>query len=213
MAFFRTGVSEDQAPDMQFHFLPANSNDCLKKATNFEDLLKDVPKGHFAIIPTLLNPRSTGTIQLKSSNPKDHPLIDPSYLSDAKDREALKRGLLKARDLLKSKAFQDCVKGEIKLSVSQYPMDSDEYIDGMLRKASCTFYHPVGTCKMGSSSDSSAVVDPRLKVRGLKGLRVIDASIMPKVVSGNTNAPAIMIGEKGADIIKHDWQFIKGKSK
>jgi choline dehydrogenase-like flavoprotein len=86
-----------------------------------------------------------------------------------------------------------------------HPFGSDEYWECAVRSISMSIYHPVGTCKMGPESDPDAVVDPRLRVHGVKGLRVIDASIMPTIVSGNTNAPVIMIGEKGADLVKEDW--------
>ena len=87
-------------------------------------------------------------------------------------------------------------------------LDSDKYLECSLRRGAGTLYHPVGTCKMGPETDKEAVVDSRLKVYGIKGLRVIDASIMPTLVSGNTNAPTIMIGEKGADLIKQDWKAL-----
>ena len=86
--------------------------------------------------------------------------------------------------------------------------ESDSHLECSLRRGAGTLYHPVGTCKMGPATDKEAVVDPRLKVYGIRGLRVIDASIMPTLVSGNTNAPAIMIGEKGADLIKQDWKAL-----
>lgn len=91
------------------------------------------------------------------------------------------------------------------LGCRQYAFDTDEYWECSMRHFTFTIYHPTSTCKMGPSSDPDAVVDPRLKVYGITGLRVIDASIMPTIVSGNTNAPTIMIGEKGADMIKEDW--------
>ena len=87
-----------------------------------------------------------------------------------------------------------------------YFLETEEYLICTIKALAQTLYHPVGTCKMGPSNDKEAVVDSRLKVYGIKGLRVIDASIMPTIVSGNTNAPAIMIGEKGSDLIKEDWK-------
>ena len=87
-----------------------------------------------------------------------------------------------------------------------YFLETEEYLICTIKALALTSYHPVGTCKMGPSNDKEAVVDSRLKVYGIKGLRVIDASIMPTIVSGNTNAPAIMIGENGSDLIKEDWK-------
>jgi len=103
-------------------------------------------------------------------------------------------------------ALAKYLKGEVFDPSIPHPPESDEYIIELLRRSAITVYHPVGTCKMGSVSDPTAVVDPTLKVKGIKGLRVADASIMPNIVSANTNAPAIMIGEKAADLIKADWK-------
>lgn len=95
----------------------------------------------------------------------------------------------------------------------KFPFGTDEYWECAIRHITMTIYHPVGTCKMGPAHDPDAVVDPRLRVHGMKGLRVIDGSIMPTIISGNTNAPVIMIGEKGADLVKEDWldNFKKGR--
>lgn len=163
----------------------------------------------WSIIPTLLRPFSRGQIRLRSKNPFDHPIIDPNYFYDARDLKTLVEGAKIALTLANTPIFK-------KFGTRFHPIPlptcihlkflSDEYIECHARTMTQTIYHPVGTAKMGPKSDPSAVVDPRLKVYGVTGLRVIDASIMPSIVSGNTNSPTIMIGEKGADLIKRDWK-------
>ena len=103
-------------------------------------------------------------------------------------------------------AISKYIKCEVIDTSIPHPPESEEYLKAYVKKSALTVYHPIGTCKMGSASDPTAVVDPTLKVKGIKGLRVADASIMPNIVSANTNAPAIMIGEKAADLIKADWK-------
>lgn len=156
----------------------------------------------------LLNPKSVGKIQLNSTNPFDKPLIFPNYFDKYEDLETLVRGVKLQHSFIKTKTFE-----KQKASFVRVPIDEcDDFADGSEKYFKCyikhmsqTVYHPIGTAKMGPKSDESAVVDHRLRVHGVNGLRVIDASIMPKLVSGNTNAPTIMIGEKGADMIKSDW--------
>ena len=155
--------------------------------------------GHgYTLHVTLLRPRSRGTVTLQSANAKDAPLIDPQFLSDPRDMATLIKGTQIGHDIMQSKHFAP-YRGKM-----LYPLQRDDpaQIEQFLRDHSDTEYHPCGTCKMGPGNDPMAVVDPTLRVRGVENLRVVDASIMPQLVSGNTNAPTIMIAEKAADLIR-----------
>jgi len=150
----------------------------------------------------VLRPKSRGAVWLKSADPTAPPAIDPAFLEDERDMDTLVRGAQMMTQIMEAPAF-DAVKGEpLYVAGTTDP----EKIKADIRARADTQYHPVGTCKMGSDpkGEEMAVVDDRLRVHGLDGLRVVDASIMPNVVSGNTNAPTIMIAEKAADMIKDD---------
>jgi choline dehydrogenase-like flavoprotein len=208
-------------PDIQFHFAPASVNSDngarvrkvlgLSERTYRKVYQPIANKDSFTIIPLLLRPRSRGVIRLKSANPFKHPYIDPNYFSDPFDLATLREGVKIAVKLSEMKAFK-----AFGTRIHNIPMPgcehlqfaSDEYWECCIRHFSMTIYHPVGTTKMGPETDHEAVVDPRLRVYGVAGLRVIDASVMPTIASGNTNAPVIMIGEKGADLIKEDWKVV-----
>lgn len=181
---------DEPAPDIQLHFIISIVDDHGRK----------LHWGHgFSVHVCLLRPKSRGSVSLASSNPSDAPLIDPAFLEDERDMEKLYQGARLTQRLLQSAAFDD-IRGKPIYGTEE--KDEDRLREDIRNRAD-TIYHPVGTCKMGT--DKLAVVDARLRVHGLKGLRVIDASIMPQVISGNTNAPTIMIGEKGAQMIKEDW--------
>ncbi len=155
--------------------------------------------GHgFSCHVTVLRPKSRGYVGLNSANPKDAPLIDPAFLSDEADMELLEKGAYLQRQILESPAL-DPYRGK-----PLYKVDTanQEAVRQDIRNRADTQYHPVGTCKMGRADDPMAVVDAQLKVHGLECLRVVDASIMPTLIGGNTNAPTIMIGEKAADMIR-----------
>jgi choline dehydrogenase len=147
----------------------------------------------------LLRPESRGYVRIKSSDPREAPAINPNYLATQKDRETIVAGVAAMRRIFQAPAMARYIADEIE--PGSRCDNGDELLDFIRRRGSTT-YHPVGTCRMGQ--DQKAVVDERLRVRGFTGLRVVDASIMPAVVSGNTNAATIMIGEKGADMVLED---------
>lgn len=159
-------------------------------------------------IPILLQPKSRGELRLRSKDPAVPVRIYANYYSQQKDIETMLKSLDFIKKILKTEAF---VQQGVWLHYLDIPgcrhiePDSDEYWRCNLRHLSLTFFHYVGTAKMGPQDDPTAVVDARLRVHGVQGLRVIDASIMPTIISAHTNAPTIMIGEKGADLIKEDW--------
>lgn len=193
-AFLKSDPSLSR-PDIQFHFVPLGISDDY--STDIYDLKTFSRQDGFGILAILTRPESRGYIGLKSSKAKDHPLIQPNILSAPKDRETLLAALKKAIEVISSSPLNGySVDG---MQMPKAPL-TDEALMNHINKSLETLYHPVGTCKMGN--DGLAVVDENLKVHGVKCLRVIDASIMPTIVTGNTNAATIMIAEKGADLIR-----------
>jgi len=179
-------------PDLQFHFLGTIPPIEPLDDVNYE------PKGRgCSIVPTLIYPESVGELTLRSADPEAAPLIDPHYFEQEADVETLLRGVRMAHRIADHDSVRDLLGRP--LTPASHRDATDEEIRADLRARATTIFHPVGTCKMGS--DPSAVVDAELRVRGLEGLRVADASIMPKIVGGNTNAPTIMIGEKCATFL------------
>ncbi len=186
--FIRTD-SDLTKPDVQWHFVVAKADDHGRK--------RHWGQG-YAIHACQLRPYSRGTVRLASSNEQDAPLIDPQYLSDSRDMAVMIRAYKASQAVMQSSVFAP-VRG-IPL-VPEPALDDDAAIEQFIRNRADTIYHPVGTCRMGSDADS--VVDLELRVRGVEGLRVVDASIMPTLIGGNTNAPTIMIAERAADLIRH----------
>lgn len=178
-------------PDLELIFAPA---------PYFDEGIGDPYVGHAVVMgPILLKPRSHGTIALRSSDPHDKPAIDPRYLTDdaGADRAALMAGLRMCADIARAPALKDIV-GRIARPLDASILD-DDTLGRALESLSHTLYHPVGTCRMGR--DDASVVDPQLRVRGVTALRVADASVMPTIIRGHTQAPSMLIGEKAADLI------------
>ncbi len=181
-------------PNIQFHFVPLTVKPDY--STDIYNVGTYPTYSGFSVMAILLHPKSRGQIKLKSSNPSEPPSIALNPLTDSDDRSLLMRGMRKAIEVLHADAFDPFREGEMLLPA---PPATDQIIGEHIQKTLETLYHPVGTCKMGN--DAQAVVNHELKVHGIANLRVIDASIIPTIVSGNTNAATIMIAQKGADMI------------
>ncbi len=193
-AFIKSDPSA-RLPDLQLHSLPwgypAPNSDGPGRP--------NVDPGHcFSVLPTLLYPKSRGNVRLSSADPTDAPLIDPAYLSDDEDLRFFPRAMRIVREICAHPLMSEHLGEELEPGADRA---SDESLAPEVRLRAGTVYHPVGTCKMGI--DEMSVVDPRLRVRGIEGLRVADASIMPQVTGGNTNAPSMMIGERAAAFIQN----------
>ena len=187
--FVASSLAKDNRPDIQFHFVPAMLDDHGRNILSGRGM---------TIHACALRPHSRGEIRLDSDDPRKPPIIQPNYLRDPRDLELMLEGMQMTREVFMQEAF-DSVRNGFIFPEEQVKSEAEK-IDFIRRKAE-TIYHPVGTCKMGN--DPMAVVDSDLRVHGVDGLRVVDASIMPELVSGNTNAPAIMIAEKCAESIIH----------
>jgi choline dehydrogenase len=187
-AFFRSSP-EVAIPDLQMVFIVAMEDDHARKMHWGHGISSRV---------ALLRPKSRGTVRLASRDPAAATLIDPRFFSDPEDMRVMMQGARTMLNVLQGAPLAP-IRGK-----ALYPVDAtdDQALEHSIRTLSDTQYHPVGTCKMGR--DAMAVVDARLRVHGIAGLRVVDASIMPTVVGGNTNAPTIMIAEKAADMIRAD---------
>ena len=186
---FIKSSAEQKVPNLQLHFVIAL----------VDNHARTLHTGHgISCHVCLLNPKSRGTIKISGPSIDDPILIDPNFYGEESDLEEMVKGFKLTQTLMQSEAFKSIIKEDLFTA----NVHTDEEIRQVLRDRSDTVYHPVGSCKMGV--DEMAVVDPRLRVYGIQNLRVVDASIMPKVVNGNTNAPAIMIAEKAVDMINQD---------
>ena len=185
-AFIRSAAGV-RHPDIQYHFLPALIDDHGRSPAKFHAFQTHVGP---------MRPASRGRLRLRSADPRAHPLIEPNLLADARDRREMRACVELTREIIGQKALGDFRGDEIRPGAA---VVSATDIDAFVRAKADSAYHPCGTCRMGRDAD--AVVDPQCRVRGLEGLRVVDASIMPSEPSGNLNAPTIMLAEKAADMI------------
>lgn len=186
---FIKSAPEEAIPDLQLHFVVGKLVDHGRKTV----------LGHgYSCHVCLLRPKSRGTLRLAGPDPQAAPLIDPAFLQDPDDTARLVRGFKRVRELMQQPALASHGGTE---SAASSGARSDEQIERFIRQHADTIYHPVGTCRMGPDVDPLAVVDAQLRVRGVQALRVIDASVMPQVVGGNTNAPVIMMAEKAVDLL------------
>lgn len=185
--FLRSSRAPDGRADLQFHFVPAQLDDHGRNR---------LPGYGYTLHACVLRPQSRGRIGLRSASMSDPPRIFANYLSEPADLQGLIEGVRLSRELLAAAPFDRHRGIEVYPGVS---CRSDDELAAAIREKAETIYHPVGTCRMGK--DAESVVDPELKVRGINGLRVIDASVMPRLIGGNTNAPTIMIAERAADLL------------
>lgn len=190
-AFLRSSPNLDR-PDLQLHFVVGKLQDHGRKPST----------GHgFSCHVCVLRPKSRGSVQLNSPDPREAPRIDPAFLSETADVQALVAGFRRMRAILGQPALARYGGRELPESAAA---QTDAQIEAYVRNHADTIYHPVGTCRMGPAEDEHSVVDARLRVHGVQGLRVIDASIFPSIPSGNTNAPTLMVAERAADMIRHE---------
>ncbi|XP_026675049.1 glucose dehydrogenase [FAD, quinone] [Ceratina calcarata] len=208
----------DDWPDIEFMLTSTSTNSDggthIKNAHGLTDEFYNEVFGKinnhdvFGVFPMMLRPRSRGFIKLKSKNPLDYPLLYHNYLTDPHDVDVLREGVKAAiafGETSSMKRFGARFHSKPVPNCKHIPQFTDEYWNCAIRQYTMTIYHMSCTAKMGPSTDRMAVVDPELRVYGVAGLRVVDASIMPTITNGNINAPVVMIGEKGSDLIKKQW--------
>ena len=218
--FYKSNVSNDvdDYPDIEIGLLSpfiGSDNGVFKTILNLKDdtyqqYLKASSETVFGLAPVLLHPESHGRIELKSSDPFDHPNIYAGYFTDAKDRDmrTMIAGIVETLKIADHREFRN---HGVKLMDLQLPVckdhifGSDAYWRCAVQQLSTTTFHPVSSCKMGPSHDPEAVVDSRLRVYGIQNLRVADAGVIPVTISGHTNLPSYLVGEKGAEMITEDW--------
>lgn len=220
------GNQSDDWPDMEFMLTsastPSDGGSNVKRAhcltdEFYDEVFKEINnRDVFGVFPMILRPKSRGVIKLKSKNPFHYPLIYPNYLTHPDDVKVLREGVKAGLALGETQAMKRFGARYHKKPLpncKHLPLFTDEYWDCYIRQYTMTIYHMSGSCKMGPEIDPMAVVDPKLRVYGTAGLRVIDASIMPQITSGNINAPTIMIAEKGADMIIRYWRGYESRKK
>lgn len=209
LAFIKT-EHDLPAPDIQYQIDHAFLDEYIREPNTY-DSLSIFPTAYYnALLPRTMNlvPKSRGKLLLNPRDPNDKPLLYANYFEDPTDLIPLIKGVRFLLSLENTKAFKSCGAYFEKTPLKHcrdYPWGTDKYIVCLARAYTSTTFHAVGTCKMGPKWDEKAVVDPKLRVYGITNLRVIDSSIMPVVIRGNTNAPSIMIGERGVAFIIADW--------
>ncbi|KAI8423627.1 hypothetical protein MSG28_012689 [Choristoneura fumiferana] len=213
VAFIKTGLADDDLPDIQIHADGRNVEEFYSDPQTY--IASNIfPLSFFngiAFRPLLLVPKSKGFIMLNYTDPVfGPPLIFPRFFTEQIDVEKLVAGMMFVAKLEDTPAFKQSGAFFVRRPIQgceDFIWGTHEYFTCLLTQYTSTIYHPAGTCKMGPSWDSEAVVDARLRVYGIKKLRVIDSSIMPTILRSNLNAPTIMIAEKAADMIKEDWYY------
>lgn len=221
LAFIRTKYALDEKPDVELLFisgsLHSDNGQVLKKTLRLSDNLYNTVykpienQEAWSIWPIVQYPRSVGRLTLQSKNPFDPPKMDPNFFDHPADLEIILEGVKHAINISKTEAFQayGSQLHDIKIpGCESFKFASDDYWRCAIKHLPSMMNHEIGTVKMGPQTDAYAVVDPQLRVYGVKGLRVVDAAIMPTIPSGHANAGIYMIGEKAADMIKETWKRI-----
>ncbi|CAG9791392.1 unnamed protein product [Diatraea saccharalis] len=228
VAFINTKYANasDDWPDIEFMMtscsVPSDGGTQVKRAHGltddfYEEVFGEINnKDVFGIFPMMLRPKSRGFIKLKTNNPLDYPIMVHNYLTHPDDVGVLREGVKAAVAVGETQAmkrFGARFHSKPLPNCKHLPLYTDDYWDCLIRQYTMTIYHLSGTTKMGPSSDPMAVLDPQLRVYGVEGLRVIDASMMPTITNGNINAPVMMVAEKGADLIKETWLKTKRRKR
>jgi choline dehydrogenase len=225
LAYINTGsIPDPKYPDIELIFIGTGSlqsdfglvvaNEIRLRRDIYDAVFKPIENTpSWSIIPMLLHPESRGYLKLRSNNPYDAPLLYGNFFTDpgGKDLRTFIAAIRYIQKLSRTEAFQRFNSQIHDVPIpgcEKHVFDSDDYWVCAVRSLSSTLHHQVGTCKMGTAGDPEAVVDPRLRVHGVGGLRVVDSSVIPVTISAHTNAPSIMIGEKASDIIKEDWSVL-----
>ncbi|XP_049531319.1 glucose dehydrogenase [FAD, quinone]-like [Anopheles darlingi] len=215
VGFVNTANASDPYPNVQYHYafsrqrtgLASNMVRTMELRESITDELEqaNAKADLLVIFPILLKPKSEGSVRLRTVQPLDKPSIEAGYLEHPDDVTQLIEGIRIQERIMGTYTLSSLVPELVRLNLPDCAaFDTDRYWECYVRELGVTLYHPVGTARMGPKDDPDAVVDPRLRVHGIRRLRVIDASIMPEIVSGNTNAPVIMIAEKASDMLKED---------
>lgn len=206
-AFVKSSKCTTKSPDLQLHIngqLPP-ANMAMFSPEVAEGMFPNDWREGFFILALILHPKSRGKITLTSTDPFDYPKIDPNYLAEQEDRDALAEALNISMSLLDTRTFREIGTSKSYMKnikvCKEHAFMSKQYYDCLVRHFAMTTFHPASTCRMGPTSDKNSVVDTNLKVKGVRNLRVVDASVFPDVISGNTNSAVVMIAEKAADLI------------